>query len=350
MPNALAKLLVTGAAGFLGSHLVDSLLAEGEEVEGVDNLSTGRLVNLARARSNPRFRLRRGDLVRVRALPRADRYFHLASPASPPAYQRDPVGTLQVNGAGTHRVLEAARRADARVLIASTSEAYGDPEVHPQGEQYWGHVNPVGLRSCYDEGKRYAEALGAAYRRQYGLDVRIARIFNTYGPRMDPNDGRVISNFLVQGLRRAPFTLYGRGTQTRSFCYVDDLVDGLRRLMRTRGHVPTPMNLGNPREFTIRRTAELVARALGVPLRFEFRPLPEDDPRQRCPDIRRARRYLRWSPRVPLEEGLRRTADYFRGLGITATPPAHGGSRSRPGAPGAHQVLTPRSPTAHPRR
>ena len=312
----MADAVVTGAAGFLGSHLVDRLLADGVSVLAVDNLSTGRLANLRDAAQSKQFRLRRLDLVGAKTLPRAEQYFHLASPASPPMYQRDPVGTLLVNAEGTHRVLEAARRADARVLLASTSEVYGDPEVHPQVESYWGRVNPVGLRSCYDEGKRYSEALAVAYRRRYGLDVRIARIFNTYGPRMDPNDGRVVSNFIVQGLSGGPFTLYGTGLQTRSFCYVADMVEGVARLMEAERDVPTPMNLGNPREFTMRATAELVARILGIPARFERRPLPDDDPRQRSPDIRLARKYLRWSPRIPLEAGLARTVEHFRGLGL----------------------------------
>jgi nucleoside-diphosphate-sugar epimerase len=222
---------------------------------------------------------------------------------------------LLVNSAGTHRILEAARRSDARVLLASTSEVYGDPAVHPQSEKYWGHVNPVGPRSCYDEGKRFAEAIAVAYRRRYGLDVRIARIFNTYGPRMAPTDGRVISNFIAQGLRGEPFTIYGRGDQTRSFCYVADLVRGLRRLMEAPRSVPTPMNLGNPREITVRRAAQLVARALGVSARFRHCSLPEDDPKQRSPSIRLARKYLGWSPRVPIEEGLPPTIEYFRSLG-----------------------------------
>ena len=307
---------MTGAAGFLGSHLVDSLLDDGYQELGIDNLSTGRKVNLTEAQRNPRFRLRCADLSRVVRLPRVQRYFHLASPASPPAYARDPIGTLLVNSVGTLRVLDAARRADARVLIASTSEVYGDPEVHPQREAYWGHVNPIGPRSCYDEGKRYAEALSMAYRREYGLDVRLARIFNTYGPRMDPDDGRVISNFLVQGLRGTPFTIYGRGRQTRSYCYVADLVRGVRLLMEAAPDVPTPMNLGQPRELTILETARAVARVLKAPFSVEFRPLPEDDPGRRRPDIRRAKKYLRWSPTIPLDSGLARTAAYFRGLGI----------------------------------
>jgi UDP-glucuronate decarboxylase len=310
----LAEAVVTGAAGFLGSHLVDSLLADGWKVLGLDNLSTGRAVNLALARRAPSFRFRKEDLVQTDRLPRASHYFHLASPASPPAYQRDPIGTLRVNAVGTYRVLEAARRGDARVLLASTSEVYGDPEVHPQRESYWGHVNSVGPRSCYDEGKRYAEALAVAFRRQYGLDVRIARIFNTYGPRMDPDDGRIISNFIAQGLRGEPLTIYGKGDQTRSFCFVSDLVRGLRLLAQAPRGVPSPMNLGNPREFTVLEAAKLVARTLDQPLRVTYHPLPADDPRQRSPDIRRARRYLRWSPRIPFELGLSKTVDYFRGL------------------------------------
>jgi UDP-glucuronate decarboxylase len=311
--------VVTGAAGFLGSSLVDRLLERGSEVVGIDNLVTGRKINLDPARRNSRFRFRHADLVRISKLPRADRYYHLASPASPPAYQRDPVGTLTVNAVGTQRVLETARRFDARVLVSSTSEVYGDPQVHPQNERYWGHVNPVGVRSCYDEGKRYAEALSFAYRRAYGLDVRVARIFNTYGPRMDPNDGRVVSNFIVQGLRGRPFTIYGQGRQTRSFCYVTDLVEGLRLLMEADSGIPTPINLGNPREFTVRRVAGLVARVIGVRPRFEHRPLPEDDPKRRCPDIRMARKYLGWSPRVPFETGLAKTVSYFRSLKVGGT-------------------------------
>jgi nucleoside-diphosphate-sugar epimerase len=304
--------VVTGAAGFLGSHLVDRLLESGDSVLGIDNLSTGRLANLADARQKARFRFRRADLIRIRKLPTAEGYFHLASPASPPAYQRDPIGTLRVNAEGTLAVLEAARRSDASVILASTSEVYGDPEIHPQAEGYWGHVNPIGTRSCYDEGKRYSEALAMAYRRKYALDVRIARIFNTYGPRMDLDDGRVISNFIVQGLKGEPFTLYGNGKQTRSFCYVSDLTDALARLARASPSVPTPMNLGNPRELTVRETARLAARVLGIPFRFRNLPLPEDDPRRRSPDISRAHRYLRWAPKVPLEEGLKRTAEDFR--------------------------------------
>jgi len=314
------RAVVTGAAGFLGSHLVDTLLAARWDVTGLDNLSTGRTENLASARRSNRFRLQRADLARVVRLPPAEVYYHLASPASPPAYQRDPVGTLAVNGLGTLRVLDSARRHDARVVVSSTSEVYGDPLVHPQPESYWGNVNPIGIRSCYDEGKRYGEALCVAYRRQYGLDVRIARIFNTYGPRMDPEDGRVISNFVVQGLRGQPLTVYGNGRQTRSFCYVSDLVRGLKALGDAPSSIPTPMNLGNPREFTVARVARLIAKSLGVPFRVERRPLPADDPKQRCPDIRLARTRLGWSPKVPLEEGLVATIEYFRGAVGTGAP------------------------------
>lgn len=317
--GTLADAVVTGAAGFLGSHLVDALVEDGYRVWGVDNLTTGRRVNLDAALANPMFRLRCVDLSRAVRLPRANRYYHLASPASPPAYLRNPIGTLIVNSAGTRRVLESARRSDARVLLASTSEVYGDPEVHPQTESYWGHVNPVGPRSCYDEGKRYAEALAMAYRREYGLDIRIARIFNTYGPRMSPSDGRIVSNFIMQGLRGECLTIYGSGKQTRSFCYVSDMIRGLRLLMEAAPGVPTPMNLGNPREFSVRRTAELIAHTLDVPLRVEFRPLPQDDPKQRSPDIRRAKRYLRWSPHVEFENGLPKTVAYFRSLRSTSS-------------------------------
>ena len=307
---------MTGGAGFLGSHLVDSLLAKRWDVVAIDNLVTGRRANLTDALGSDRFRFRRADLSRLDRLPRAERYYHLASPASPPAYRRDPIGTLLVNGVGTYRVLEAARRSDGRVLLASTSEVYGDPEVHPQHERYWGRVNPVGVRASYDEGKRYAEALGVAYRRRYGLDVRIARIFNTYGPRMDPNDGRLISNLIVQGLRGMPFTIYGRGEQTRSFCYVSDLNRGLELLMEASPGVPSPMNLGNPRDFTVLNTAKLIAKSLRIAPQFEFHPLPEDDPRQRSPDIRLARKQLGWFPKVRFEDGLTKTVEYFRSLGI----------------------------------
>ena len=312
MPEAV----VTGAAGFLGSNLVDILLSGRTEVVGIDNLVTGRLANLAAASRSPRFRFRLADITQAQRLPRAERYYHLACPASPARYQRNPVRTLLVNSIGTVKVLEAARRSDARVLLASSSEVYGDPAVHPQAEGYWGNVNPVGIRSCYDEGKRYAEALAAAYRRRYDLDVRIARIFNAYGPKMHPKDGRVVSNFIVQGLRGEPLTIYGRGKQTRSFCYVTDLVQGLQRLLEARPGTPSPMNLGNPQELTILRVAETVSGALGIAPRFEFRHLPQDDPKRRLPDIHLARKHLGWSPRTPFEVGLASTVAYFRSLGI----------------------------------
>ncbi len=306
--------LVTGAGGFLGSHLVDRLLADGYEVWGLDNFSTVSPRNLTSARSHRTFHLLRRDLIRPGTLPKTRTIYHLASPASPPRYQADPVGTLLVNSLGTLAVLRQAARAQARVVLASTSEVYGDPEVHPQPETYWGHVNPIGPRSCYDEGKRFAEALSVAFGRTEGVDVRIARIFNTYGPRMALDDGRVVSNFIVQGLRGKPLTVQGRGDQTRSFCYVSDLVEGLRRMAdapprRVRG----PVNLGNPRgERTVAELAELICKLTGG--RSEIRHIPRatDDPEHRRPDLRRARSWLGWEPRVPLAQGLEQTVREFR--------------------------------------
>jgi nucleoside-diphosphate-sugar epimerase len=307
--------LVTGGAGFLGSHLVDSLLADGGPVTVVDNLVTGRRGNLAQALARGGLDLREADLTGTSDLPRVTGIFHLASPASPPAYQSRPIDTLWTNAAGTRAVLEAARRFDARAVLASTSEVYGDPEVHPQTEEYWGHVNPIGERSCYDEGKRFAEALALAYTRTYGIDVRLARIFNTYGPRMDPHDGRVVSNFVGQALEGEALTVYGSGAQTRSFCYVSDLIRGLRGLMDMDGVPPgQPINLGNPTETTVAELARLVAELVGVPLHVRTTELPMDDPRRRCPDIARAVRYLGWRPSVPLRDGLRRTIEHFRAL------------------------------------
>ncbi|MCI4333340.1 MAG: SDR family oxidoreductase [Thermoplasmata archaeon] len=305
--------VVTGGAGFVGSHLVDSLLAAGHRVVVVDNLVTGREKNLKSALDSGRCEIVRADLSSSPDLPRAQGIFHLASPASPPGYQRHPIETLWVNAAGTRNVLEAARRSNCRVVLASTSEVYGDPEVHPQTETYWGCVNPVGIRSCYDEGKRYAEALSMAYRRVHGVDVRIARIFNTYGPRMDPNDGRVVSNFVTQALENRPLSVYGSGSQTRSFCYVSDLVRGLVALMAVEP-IPEggPVNLGNPKETTVTELAKIVAEITGVRLQTRTDPSPADDPRRRCPDISRARKYLGWSPEVPLADGLRATVDHFR--------------------------------------
>jgi UDP-glucuronate decarboxylase len=306
------RAIVTGAAGFLGSHLTDRLLHDRWTVLGIDNLSSGRLENLALARRQPGFRFVRADLRRPLRLPPADAIFHLASPASPPRYEADPIGTLEVNAFGTSQVLAHATKHRARLFVSSTSEVYGDPEVHPQPESYWGHVNPIGIRSCYDEGKRFLEALCMAWHRQQGTEVRIARIFNTYGPRMAPDDGRVISNFFVQGWRGAPITVHGTGRQTRSFCYVDDLIEGILRLY----HAPKiegPVNLGNPRgEATVLEIARRVRRLTGDRSAITFIERGADDPERRRPDLRKARRLLRWEPRVPLSVGLIRTADHFR--------------------------------------
>jgi UDP-glucuronate decarboxylase len=306
-------IVVTGGSGFVGSHLVDSLLAAGRSVSVFDNLVTGRARNLAAAVATGKCDLVQADVSAAPEFPRSGGIFHLASPASPPGYQARPIETLWVNAAGTKNVLESARRSDCRVLLASTSEVYGDPEVHPQVESYWGSVNPIGIRSCYDEGKRFAEAISMAYRRTYGLDVRIARIFNTYGPRMDPNDGRVVSNFVTQAIGGRPLTIYGTGSQTRSFCYVSDLVRGLRALMET-DQVPDggPVNLGNPTETTVGELARIVAELAGVPLHVENGPPAVDDPRRRCPNISRAREWLGWSPEVPLREGIAATLAHFR--------------------------------------
>ncbi len=305
---------MAGAGGFLGSHLVDRLLEEGSRVYGLDNFSTGRRENLAAARERSGFTLLRRDLTSGASLPAVDLVFQLASPASPPRYQEDPIGTLRVNSLGTERTLRLAQRHRARFVLASTSEVYGDPEVHPQTESYWGHVNPIGPRSCYDEGKRYAEALASAYARAKGVDVRIARIFNTYGPRMALDDGRVISNFLVQAIRGEPLTVQGTGKQSRSFCFVSDMVEGLYRLARTDpGTLPGPVNLGNPRgEVSIGELAELVRELTGNRSAVRRIPRAVDDPERRRPDIRRARRFLGWSPRVPLRVGLERTVEDFR--------------------------------------
>jgi nucleoside-diphosphate-sugar epimerase len=312
-PSGAAPVVVTGGSGFVGSHLVDSLLASGLRVRVIDNLVTGRTQNLRSALATGSCQLVEADLSGTPQLAPSSGIFHLASPASPPAYQAHPIETLWVNAAGTRNVLENARRSDCRVVLASTSEVYGDPEVHPQVESYWGSVNPVGIRSCYDEGKRFAEALSMAYRRTYGLDVRIARIFNTYGPRMDPNDGRVVSNFVKQAIEGRPLTVYGSGTQTRSFCYVSDLVRGLRALMDAPS-IPDggPVNLGNPTETTVDELAHVVAELAGVPLRVENGPAPSDDPRRRCPNIGRAREWLGWAPEVPLRQGIESTLVHFR--------------------------------------
>jgi UDP-glucuronate decarboxylase len=304
------RILVTGGAGFIGSHLCDRLLDDGHEVLCLDNFFTGSKRNIAHLVGRPCFELIRHDVVEPILL-EVDRIYNLACPASPVHYQSNPVKTIKTNVVGTLNMLGLAKRVRARILQASTSEVYGDPEVHPQPESYWGHVNPIGPRANYDEGKRVAETLMFSYHRQNNVDIRVARIFNTYGPRMAEDDGRVVSNFIVQALRGEPLTIYGDGEQTRSFCYVSDLVDGLVALMETDDFVG-PVNLGNPGEFTVRELAEMVLRMTESSSPIEAHPLPEDDPRQRQPDITLARERLGWSPSIPLEEGLRKTIDYFR--------------------------------------
>jgi UDP-glucuronate decarboxylase len=306
----MRRVLVTGGAGFIGSHLVDKLLARGDDVVVVDNLFTGRKQNFLHHRDNPRFEFIRHDVVEPILLD-VEEVYHLACPASPIHYQNNPIKTVKTNVSGTMNMLGLARRVRARFLLASTSEVYGDPLVHPQVETYFGNVNTVGPRSCYDEGKRVAETLAHCYREQNGVDARIVRIFNTYGPRMIFDDGRVVSNFIVQALRGDPLTVYGDGTQTRSFCYVDDLVDGLVAAMDARSFTG-PANLGNPNEFTIAELAELVLRMTGSRSVVETRPLPQDDPIKRKPDITVAARDLGFDPKVGLEEGLRRTIAEFR--------------------------------------
>jgi UDP-glucuronate decarboxylase len=307
------RVLVTGGAGFLGSHLCDRLLGDGHEVLCVDNFFTGAKRNIAHLLDNPAFELIRHD-VTFPLYVEVDEIYNLACPASPIHYQHDPVQTTKTSVHGAINMLGLAKRVGAKILQASTSEVYGDPAVHPQTEDYWGHVNPIGPRSCYDEGKRCAETLFFDYHRQLGLKIKVARIFNTYGPRMHPADGRVVSNFIVQALSGQPITIYGDGTQTRSFCYVDDLIDGLVRLMASPDAVTGPVNLGNPSEFSMRELGELVVAKVGSSSAIASEPLPADDPRQRRPDIGRARELLGWEPRVPLEEGLDRTIAYFREL------------------------------------
>ncbi len=306
------RILVTGAAGFIGSHMCDRLLAEGHSVIAVDNFLTGSKRNLAHLDGDSRFRFLCHDITQPLAVDGSlDGVLNMASPASPKDYMQHAIATLDVGSAGTRNMLELARTKEARFLLTSTSECYGDPLEHPQRETYWGHVNPVGPRSCYDESKRFAEALTMAYHRTYGLRTNIARIFNTYGPRMKLDDGRVVPAFLDQALRGEAITIFGDGSQTRSFCYVSDLVDGLYRLMQS--DEPNPVNLGNPIEMTIREFAEQILRATGSVSPLVNHDLPEDDPKQRRPDISKARRLLGWEPRVTLEEGLRLTLDYFRG-------------------------------------
>jgi UDP-glucuronate decarboxylase len=303
--------LVTGGAGFIGSHLCRRLLALGHDVLVADNFYSSTRRNVTDLLSEPRFELLRHD-VTFPLYVEVDQIYHLACPASPVFYQRDPVQTTKTCVHGSINMLGLAKRLGARILLASTSEVYGDPAVHPQPESYWGHVNPVGVRSCYDEGKRCAETLFFDFHRQYGVPVKVARIFNTYGPAMLPNDGRVVSNFIVQALAGRPLTIFGDGSQTRSFCYVDDLVDGLIALMDTPPHVTGPVNLGNPAEFTMLELAKLVLALTDSNAPIEEHPLPSDDPARRQPDITRARQLLGWQPAVPLEEGLKRTIGYFR--------------------------------------
>jgi dTDP-glucose 4,6-dehydratase len=305
------KVLITGAAGFLGSHLSDRFLAEGHEVVGMDNLITGSKANLAHLEQEPRFRLVLHDVSRhISWRGPLDAILHFASPASPVDYLEMPIQTLKVGSLGTHNCLGLARTTGARFFLASTSEVYGDPQIHPQPESYWGHVNPVGPRGVYDEAKRFAEAITMAYHRFHGLDTRIVRIFNTYGPRMRPLDGRVVSNFIVQALRGEPLTIYGDGSQTRSFCFVSDLVEGIYRLFMSSRTEPT--NIGNPTEFTVRELAGLVKEMTGSPAPIVYHPLPVDDPKVRQPDITIARAELGWEATVPLDEGLARTIEYFR--------------------------------------
>lgn len=315
------RLVVTGAAGFLGSHLTDRLLAEGHSVVGIDNLITGTRRNLAHLRDEPRFALLERDVAEpIEIEGEVDGVLHFASPASPVDYLRFPIQTLEAGALGTRNALGLARARGARLLLASTSEVYGDPLVHPQSESYWGNVNPIGPRSVYDEAKRFAEAITMAYHREFGVDTRIVRIFNTYGPRMRPDDGRVVSNFIVQALRGEPLTVYGDGSQSRSFCFVSDLVEGIWRLFNVDNH--EPVNLGNPGEYTIRELSDLVLAATGSASTVEVRPLPTDDPKVRCPDISLASAQLDWAPRIPLEVGLRRTVEYFQGMRSPGRPGA----------------------------
>ncbi len=310
--DSTRRALVTGGAGFLGSHLCERLLADGHEVICADNLFTGTKRNIDHLVAHPRFEFLRHD-VTFPLYVEADEIWNLACPASPIHYQHDPVQTTKTSVHGAINVLGLAKRLRCRIFQASTSEVYGDPQVHPQREGYWGHVNPIGPRSCYDEGKRCAETLFFDYFRQHALEIKVARIFNTYGPRMHPNDGRVVSNFIVQALRGEPITIYGEGRQTRSFCYVDDLIEAFVRFMATPPDFPGPINLGNPGEFTIRELAEKVIELTGSRSKLVFRPLPADDPAQRQPDISLARERLGWEPAVPLADGLARTIAYFDG-------------------------------------
>ena len=321
--ESIKRVLVTGGAGFLGSHLVDRLIAQGHDVICVDNLFTGTRRNIEHLLGNPRFEFIRHDVTFPLYL-EVDEIYNLACPASPIHYQHDPVQTTKTSVHGAINMLGLAKRLRCPILQASTSEVYGDPSVHPQVESYWGNVNPIGPRSCYDEGKRCAETLFFDYHRQHGLAIKVARIFNTYGPRMHPNDGRVISNFIVQALKGEPITIYGDGSQTRSFCYVDDMIDAFVALMATPAGFTGPVNLGNPVEFTIRELAEKVIAITGSKSRIEYKPLPADDPRQRQPDIGLARSKLGWEPKERLDTGLERTIAYFDSLFAPGQPAGAG--------------------------
>ncbi|MEL7547570.1 MAG: UDP-glucuronic acid decarboxylase family protein [Pseudomonadota bacterium] len=311
--HLVPRILITGGAGFIGSHICERLLERGDDVLCLDNFFTGEKRNVAHLLDHSSFELERHD-VTFPLFVEVDQIYNMACPASPVHYQFDPVQTTKTSVHGAINMLGLAKRTKARILQASTSEVYGDPSVHPQTEDYWGNVNPIGPRSCYDEGKRCAETLFFDYHRQHQLEIKVARIFNTYGPRMHPNDGRVVSNFIVQALRGEDITLYGDGSQTRSFCYVDDLVEGLIRLMDSKGDVIGPINLGNPGEFTIRELAELVIELTGSKSQLAYKPLPQDDPKQRQPNITLAKDNLDWEPKVPLKEGLGRTITYFDDL------------------------------------
>ncbi len=307
------RILVSGAGGFLGSHLCDKLLSNGHEVLAVDNFFTGARTNVAHLLGNPNFELLRHD-VTFPLFVEVDAIYNLASPASPIHYQKDPVQTIKTNILGAVNMLGMAKRLRVPIFQASTSEVYGDPEVHPQAEEYWGNVNPIGPRACYDEGKRAAETLFFDYNRQHGVNIRVARIFNTYGPRMATGDGRVVSNFIVQALRGEDITIYGDGSQSRSFCYVSDLIEGFVRMMDQTDSLVGPINLGNPNEFTMLELAEQVIRLTGSKSKLRFEPLPQDDPKQRQPDISKAKSILDWEPKIQLEEGLKLSIDYFKSV------------------------------------
>jgi UDP-glucuronate decarboxylase len=313
MSIAKGRILVTGGAGFIGSHLCERLLDDGYDVLCVDNYYSSTKDNIAHLMGNPRFEVIRHD-VTFPLYVEVDEIYHLACPASPVHYQRDPVQTTKTAVHGSINMLGLAKRTGAKILLTSTSEVYGDPAVHPQDEDYWGNVNPIGPRACYDEGKRCSETLFFDYHRQHDLKIKVVRLFNTYGPRMHPHDGRVVSNFIVHALADSALTVYGKGEQTRSFCYVDDLIDGLMAMMASPDNVTGPINLGNPGEFTIAELADKVIRMTGTSTGIEYRPLPQDDPVRRQPNIDRARRELGWGPMIDLDEGLRRTINYFRSV------------------------------------